>query len=476
MDETPPESRPVVVKPDRNRNAALADQALPELQAALGPNGCLSGEALTGIGPLSDSSGHAPDGLPLALLRPASVEDVAQALKICHCYKLPVVPQGGLTGLSGGANAGRREVALSMARFAGIESIDPVSATMTVRAGTVLETAQRAAEEAGFVLPIDLGARGTCQIGGVISTNAGGCRVVRYGTTRDNLLGLEAVTAQGQILSHLSRVTKDNTGYDLRHLFCGAEGTLGVVTRAVLRLWPRPAQRETALCAIDGFDQVVALLKRARKCLVLQAFEVMWRDHFVMSGGGSLFADPPPLAVLIEAEGDGLSAILEDAFASGEVTDALIAQSEADAQAFWAVRESRNPSQSLHDVLNLDVSLPISTMAGFVDDCGAAIRGLDPAADVYFFGHLGDGNLHVMARMPTLGAEGKAALQSFAYPLVRDREGSISAEHGIGTIKRDWLGLSRSEFEIAAMRGLKAAFDPQGLMNPGKLLPEAFSL
>ncbi|MBU3261909.1 FAD-binding oxidoreductase [Roseovarius sp. PS-C2] len=448
-----------------------ADQALTELQAALGPKGCLSREALTGIGQISDASGHATDGAPLALLRPASVGEVSQALEICHRHQLPVVPQGGLTGLSGGANVGSGQVALSMARFAGIEQIDTTAATMTVRAGTVLETAQRAAEEAGFVLPIDLGARGSCQIGGVISTNAGGCRVIRYGTTRDNLLGLEAVTAQGEVLSHLSRVTKDNTGYDLRHLFCGAEGTLGVVTRAVLRLWPRPARGETALCALDRFDQVVALLQRARKGLVLQAFEVMWRDHFMMSGGGNLFADAPPLAVLIEAEGDGLPALLETAFEAGEVTDALIAQSEADAQAFWAVRETRNARDSLHDVLNLDVSLPISAMAGFVEECGAAIRALDPTADVYFFGHLGDGNLHVMARMPALGAEGETALQAAAYPLVRDREGSISAEHGIGTIKRDWLGLSRSEFEIAAMRGLKTVFDPQGQMNPGKLLP-----
>ncbi len=448
----------------------MTHEAITELAGALGSKGCASGAALAAKGRLWDISDARHGIFPQMLLSPANLGEISTALEICHRHRLPIVPQGGLTGLAGGANARAQDVALSLSRFAGIEDIDTIAGTMTLRAGTILETAQRTAAEAGFVLPIDLGSRGSCQIGGVISTNAGGSRVIRYGTTRDNLLGLECVTAQGQVLSHLSCVTKDNTGYDLRHLFCGSEGTLGIVTRAVLRLYPQPGGIQTALCALDDFGQVIALLQRARRGVVLQAFEVMWQDHFVMSGGRTTFATPPPFAVLIEAEGQALEPLLEQALEASEITDALIAQSVAEARAFWDIRESVHPEKDLQGVLNLDVSIPIRAMGAFARDGQAVIRALDPDAEAYFFGHVGDGNLHVMARLPRFGHEGEDELQKAVYPLVRQFGGSISAEHGIGSLKREWLGYSRSTAEIAAMRAIKAALDPCGLMNPGKVI------
>ncbi|WP_428925055.1 FAD-binding oxidoreductase [Marinibacterium sp. SX1] len=450
----------------------MSDAALAELAAALGPAGCLTGPAMTGASRLHDASGHRAEGLPLALLRPATGDEIAAAMAICHRHGLAVVPQGGLSGLAGAANAGPGQIALSLARFHGIETIDSASGAMVVRAGTVLQTAQEAAAEAGFLLPIDLGARGSCQVGGIVATNAGGVRVLRHGTTRDNVLGLEAVLPDGRVISHLNRVTKDNTGYDLRHLLIGSEGTLAVITRVVLRLRPLPAPPETALCALPDFDAVIALMGDARARLDLSAFEVMWRDHFEMSGGAGLFAERPPLVVLIEAEGGGLEPVLEAAFEAGLITDALLAKSGAEARRFWEIRESLHPTRDLDGLLNLDVSLPVAAMAPFVADCTARVRALDPAADCYFFGHVGDGNLHLMAALPGLDWQaGETALQAAAYDLVRAAGGSISAEHGIGTLKRPFLGQSRSADEIALMRAIKAVFDPAGRMNPGKLLP-----
>ena len=448
-----------------------SETALAALRAALGPAGCLEGPAMTGVSRLRDVSGHRAEGEPLALLRPASVEQVVQAMRICHRHGLPVVPQGGLTGLAGAANAGAGEIALSMSRFAGVEGIDAASGVMTVCAGTVLETAQKTAAEAGFLLPIDLGARGTCQVGGIVATNAGGVRVIRHGTTRDNVLGIEAVLADGSLISHLSKDTKDNTGYDLRNLLIGSEGTLAVITRVTLRLRPMPAPPETALCALPDFGALIRLLEKARAQIPLSAFEVMWRDHFEMSGGAGLFDARPPLIVLIEAEGPGLVDLLETAFGDGIVTDALIAQSTAEARRFWEIRESRHATRGFDGVLNLDVSLPVETMDRFVTECAAGILALDPDAQSYFFGHVGDGNIHVMVDLPAFTwSAGEDVLQRLAYDLVRAHGGSISAEHGIGTVKRPYLEWSRSPVEIAAMRAIKAALDPTGRMNPGKVL------
>ncbi|RWR09258.1 FAD-binding oxidoreductase [Sinirhodobacter populi] len=439
------------------------------MRIVLGPAGFVAGQDLLTAGPLDDASASAGPILPLALLRPGSLPEICAVLEICFRHGIPVVPQGGLTGLSGGASPCDGAVALSLARFSGIERIDPVQGTMTVRAGTVLQKAQEAAEEAGFLFPVDLGARGSCQIGGIVSTNAGGPGVIRYGMTRDNLLGLEVVLADGTVLSHLTQVAKDNTGYDLRHLFCGAEGTLGIVTRAVFRLAPPPPPVQTALCAVGSFAALPVLLQRARRDLILSAFEVMWHDHFLISGGRGFFAEAPDYALLIEVQGGDLEAWLEAGFTEGLITDALPAGSVAAAERFWSIRESRHPERSLKGLHNLDVSIPLAATEAFVSACRAGVLRLDPLAQSLFFGHLGDGNLHVIIDLPGLGPEGKTLLQDLVYPLVREAGGSISAEHGIGRLKRDWLDQTRSPGEIAAMRAIRSALDPRGLMNPGKL-------
>lgn len=442
---------------------------ISELQAALGPDICLAGSALDGTAHRSDASNTGRD-LPLALLRPGSVSEISKALEICHRHRQPVVPQGGMTGLAGGANCRPGDIALSLARFHGVEEIDPVAGAMVVRAGTVLEKAQNAAEEAGFLLPIDLGARGSCQIGGNIATNAGGLRVIRHGTVRDNLLGLEAVQADGTVLSHLSRMQKDNTGYDLRHLVAGSEGTLAVITRAVLRLRPLPQNVETAVCALPSYDAVLALMAMARESVTLSAFEAMWADYFDLCGGRRLFAGVPPFAVIVEAEGGGLEALLEKALEDGIVFDALVAQSRADARRFWEVREGMLPEAQVSDIVNFDVSLPIAAADHYAQACRAAISAALPSARSFFFGHVGDSNLHIMVQVPGYSDADVHQVDRIAYDLVRDMGGVISAEHGIGTLKRDWLGHSRSPGELAAMRAIKAALDPAGILNPGKLL------
>jgi FAD/FMN-containing dehydrogenase len=443
--------------------------ALSELQAALGPEACLTGKSLEGIAPRTDASFTGRD-LPLALLRPASVAEVSTALEICHRHGQSVVPQGGMTGLAGGANCRPGDFALSLARFQGVEEIDPVAGAMVVRAGTVLEAAQNAARDAGFLLPIDLGARGSCQIGGNIATNAGGLRVIRHGTVRDNLLGLEAVQADGTVLSHLSRMQKDNTGYDLRHLLAGSEGTLAVITRAVLRLRPLPSGIETAVCALENYEAVLALMGMMRRAVTLSAFEVMWQDYFDLCGGRHLFGDTPPFAVIVETEGGGLESALEAAIEDGIIADALIAQSHADARRFWEVREGVLPEAQIGDIVNFDVSLPIAKMDNYVRACHAAIASALPATRSFFFGHVGDSNLHIMVQVPGYGDGDVHEVDRIAYDLVRDAGGVISAEHGIGTLKRDWLGHSRSPAELAAMRAIKHALDPAGILNPGKVI------
>ncbi len=443
---------------------------IAELEAALGPQGCLHGDRVPEAA-RSDASRTGAD-LPALLLRPASVEEIAQALAICARHGMRVTPQGGMTGLAGGANPRAGDVALSLARFAGIEEIDPVAGLMTVRAGTVLETAQKAAEAAGWVLPIDLGSRGSAQIGGLLSTNAGGLRVIRFGSTRDNVLGLEVVTADGTVLSHLNRSVKDNTGYDLRGLFIGSEGTLGVISRATIRLHPPLRLRPAALCALPDFDAALELLRRARAAGGLAAFEAMWPDYFdLLAGleGQRFFDETPPVVVLLESEGDP-EALLAPAFEDGIVTDALVARSEADARRFWDVREGHKLERAFPSLITLDVSLAQPAMDPFVTECGARLRARFPSVFAGFFGHVGDGNLHAVIHVLEEGAETRHEAEAIAYGLVRDLGGSVSAEHGIGTLKRDWLPFSRAPEEIAAMRAIKAALDPAGIMNPGKIL------
>jgi FAD/FMN-containing dehydrogenase len=429
-----------------------------------------------------DATGIAPNR-PLAVLRPSSTDEVSAALQLCNRHRQPVLPQGGLTGLAGGATPRGGEVVLSLERMCGVEELDPAAATMTVMAGTPLETLQSAASQAGFLLGLDLGARGSCQIGGNLSTNAGGMKVIRYGMTREQVLGLEAVLADGTVVNALNKMLKNNAGYDVKHLFIGSEGTLGIVTRAVLRLHPKPRSLATGLVAVESYEQVVKLLRAIQADLgSISAFEAMWQDYYGFVTGSDPARIPPlpavsPFYVAIEfagndAEGDParFEAFLGSALEQGLITDAVIAQSEREARAIWEIREGVGAWNARRHGLHLDVSLPIAGIGDFAERVRSRLQQRWPGSLNTFYGHIGDSNLHVSLDMGTGEEEVRHEVELAVYEIVRDMGGSVSAEHGIGTLKRDYPGFSRSEAVIDLMRSLKAALDPNGILNPGKVL------
>ncbi|HEX6121235.1 MAG TPA: FAD-binding oxidoreductase [Dongiaceae bacterium] len=419
---------------------------------------------------------------PLAVLRPRTVQEVSTALRTCNDANIAVVPQGGLTGLAGGATPQAGQVVLSLERLKGVEEIDRDSATMTVLAGTPLEVAQRAAEEAGLYLALDIGSRGSCQIGGNVATNAGGNHVIRYGMARAQVLGLETVLADGTILTSLTKVMKNNAGYDLNQLFIGSEGTLGVVTRVVLRLHARPLTKSTALIATAGYDATVRLLRRLQASLgEVSAFEAMWpgfyryvTDH--PKTGVKPMADDHPFYALIEFQGSEperdrarLEETLGAAIEAGEALDALIAQSEREARDFWRIREGE-ALDLLPYLINFDVSAPTAQLGALADRLKAALMARWPEGLFFVYGHIGDGNIHLSAWAGGTMEQVAHEMDEIVYGEVRRIGGSISAEHGIGTLKRDYLGHSRSAAEIGAMRRIKSALDPKGILNPGKVI------
>jgi FAD/FMN-containing dehydrogenase len=449
------------------------------LQAAFGPNVILGTDIAARNH--ADAAGLAPTP-PLALVLPRNTAEVATILRICHEHQQPVVTQGGLTGLAGGAHPCEGEVALSLERLNGVEEIDIASATLTALAGTPLAVVQQAAEDAGFVCGIDLGARGTCTIGGNIATNAGGNKVLRYGMARHNTLGLEVVLADGTVVCSLNKMLKNNAGYDWTQLFIGSEGTLGVVTRVVLSLHPKPAGIQTALCAVSSFEDALSVLhgfERAHPGRLL-VFEAMWSEF--MTVAIETYGLPPPfeskheLAILIEAD-VGDEATGAEAFAQflGEqyecklLKDAVVAQSRQDRNRIWAYRESPYEySRYFPQELRFDVSVPLAKMSQAIESLRQGMRQWPDAVSV-FFGHVADSNIHISVMMPNLNATG-SAIQALVYGLVAELGGSISAEHGIGRIKRSYLGLSRTEPELALMFMLKGTLDPKGILNPGRVL------
>jgi FAD/FMN-containing dehydrogenase len=457
--------------------AALLDQlnaAVPE------PGGVLTGE----LAKEKATSDWSRMGRPLCVVRPSSTTEVSAVLRLCNEAGVPVTPWGGKTGLvHGGLSDGH--VALSLERMAAIEELDAVGGTISVQAGCILQTAAEAAEAQGLLLPMDLGARGSAMIGGVISTNAGGNRVIRYGMARDIVLGLEAVLADGTVVSSMNHLIKNNAGYDLKQLFIGSEGTLGVITRAVIRLKPLPTSQDTAFVGVSAFDDLAKLLRHMDKGLAgaLSAFEVMWSEFHDLVTSAPALGRPPlegryPYYVLIEAQGqdqdadsERFEAVLMEALEQGFVADAAIAKSQSERNAMWEMRDDISQTARNWPIFTYDVSLRIGDMEGYVAEVRQALTaGWPEKATLTVFGHLGDGNLHLVAGVGARDKETKAAVNAIVYGGVTRRGGSISAEHGIGVEKRDYLDWSRSPEEVALMRLLKRTLDPNNTLNPGKVL------
>ena len=395
-----------------------------------------------------------------------------------------VVTQGGLTGLAGGAHPQAGEIALSLERMSGIEEIDPASATLTALAGTPLAVIQQAADEAGFLCGIDLGARGTCTIGGNIATNAGGNQVLRYGMARRNTLGLEVVLADGTVVRSLNKMLKNNAGYDWTQLFIGSEGTLGVVTRAVIGLHPKPLGLQTALCAVASFEDALVVLRQFQQKHPgrLLVFEAMWREFMTVAtqicGLPPAFEDEHDVTLLIEAdmgedpEGtDAFSLLLSEFYEQDLIKDAVIAQSRADRNRFWAYRETPYEyGRFLPEEIRFDVSVPLDRMAEAVAHLRQEMPKQWPDAVYVVFGHVADSNIHINVAIRDMSDDIKKGVQSLVYSLVSGMGGSISAEHGIGRIKRPYLSMSRTEPELALMATMKQALDPAGILNPGRVL------
>ena len=421
--------------------------------------------------------------MPAAVARPGSTAEVSQILRTCYERGQPVVVQGGMTGLAGGATPQAGELALSLERLSGIEELDSAAMTITAWAGTPLQAIQEAALDAGFHLPLDFGARGSCHIGGAIATNAGGNQVIRFGMTRNLVLGLEAVLADGTVISSLNKMLKNNAGYDLKQLFVGTEGTLGVITRAVLRLYPKLESTCTALCAVRSFDQAVALLRRLQGKLggSVSAYEVMWSPYFdrVIGHSDALrspFGESYPIYALVEAEGSDqetdsrrFEEVLGETLENELIDDAAIAQSEKDRQSFWNIRDGvAEVTADLLPYASLDVSMDIAEMAEFLDEFDTELKEALPDAINLVFGHIGDNNLHLFV---STRREGDLdTIFDIGYRLTGAHGGSVSAEHGIGVLKRDYLHLSRSPEELELMRRLKNALDPRGILNPGRVI------
>ncbi|MCB1505377.1 MAG: FAD-binding oxidoreductase [Hyphomicrobiaceae bacterium] len=427
------------------------------------------------------------------VLRPGSVEEISRILALANEARIGIVPQAGNTGLVGGQipYEDGRDIVLSVARLNKIRHVDPLGQSMIAEAGATLDSVQQAAEEAGRLFPLSLAAEGSCQIGGNLATNAGGVNVLAYGNARALVLGLEVVLADGRVWSSLKTLKKDNTGYDLKDLFIGSEGTLGIITAAALKLFARPAEKATAFAALEDLDQVLELFKRAEAVAGshLTAFEFICKTGVEIGvrhveGVRSPFAEIPQWSVLIEIsahEADGragetLEQLLGDAIEAGIVVDAAIAQSLQQAKDFWRLREEMSDAQK-HEggSIKHDVSVAPSAMPEFIRRANEVVGKLCPGARPVPFGHFGDGNVHYNISQP-VGMDKAAYLARWeeiaaaVHALVVEMQGSISAEHGIGRMKREELAHLKSAVEMEMMRAIKSALDPRGILNPGKVV------
>ena len=435
-------------------------------------------------------------GAALAVVRPGSVQQLADVVKWCAARKIPMVPQGGNTGLCGGAtpDSSGQAVLVSLTRLNAIRQIDTENDTMVVEAGCILQSVQQAARDAGRLFPLSLAAEGSCTVGGNLATNAGGTQVLRYGNARDLVLGLEVVTPQGEIWNGLRGLRKDNTGYDLRNLYIGSEGTLGFITAATLKLFPLPVAQCTALLALDSIQDAVAVLAAARKGFAasLTGFELIAAnclDGVIRHDPGQRIpfegesAKRPWFALLELSDSESetharerFEAVIGECIEQGLIADAVIAENVGQSRALWHLRESIPLAEkSFGKSVKHDISIPASRMADFVETTNAALQARFPGVEHVIFGHLGDGNLHYNVAPGTACTEQELlAKQSEIHGIVHDRvhayQGSISAEHGVGQLKRDYLPRYKDPVELALMRRIKSALDPDGLMNPGKVL------
>jgi FAD/FMN-containing dehydrogenase len=452
------------------------DDLIDRLQQVVGEKGIISGPDL------AERAVSYWDPSPTdakALVRPQSTQQVSDVLRLCHERGRAVVVQGGLTGVVEGALASPDEVIISLERMTAIESVDAMDGVAVIQAGAVLQSVQEQLRDQGFLFPLDLGARGSCTIGGNVATNAGGMNVLRFGMIRNLVLGLEVVLADGTILTSMNQMLKNNTGYDLKQLFIGSEGTLGVVTRVVIKLFPLPKSRQTALLATESFDSVVSVLKTMQSDLAgtLSAYEVMWNNYFrdvtVEGAHRSPLSRDYPYYLLVEAEGadpgsdeQRFQEVLEKVLEDGDVVDAVVPKSEAERDALWSIREDFDAALPAY---LYDISLPIRSMTAYVDRLDKALSDWRSDAEYLVFGHIADGNLHLFVKPFDKGSHHQKCSE-IVYGCLEGLGGSISAEHGIGLDKKAWLGNTRSEDEINIMRGLKKLLDPTNLLNPGKVV------
>lgn len=466
---------------------AVDDDARAEFLSALGSKGVI---ALEDAAPMLEEWRGRWRGAPGLVIAPGSTEETAAAVRICAARGLAITPQGGNTGLVGGQIPANGEVLLSLKRMTAVRDVSPLDNAMTVEAGLTLVAAQEEAAKVDRLFPLSIGAEGSCQVGGIISTNAGGVNVLRYGNTRDLVLGLEVVTPAGEIWHGLKRLRKDNTGYDLKQLFIGGEGTLGIVTAAALKLFPRPREKTTVFAALPDPYAAVSLLARAQEISGGQttSFELIGRFGFSLvlkhiPGARDPLEAPAPWYALIEFSSGLEGALapmaeqfLADAFEAGEVADATIAANETQGEALWRMRHAMSEAMKPEgNQAKFDVSTPIAQVPDFLREADAAVEGACPGARIVAFGHMGDGNMHYDIVAPE-GVDGPTfearwpTIEKAVYDVIGRFEGSISAEHGVGVARREEIAERKPAPEMAMMRAVKAALDPQGIMNPGKML------
>jgi FAD/FMN-containing dehydrogenase len=457
-----------------NEPARVSVEFVAQLKGIVGEHGLLLGSDVRSRS--ADPFRSIPTQSPI-IVRPCSTQEISGVMKLCHARRQRVVMHGGRTGVSGGAFTRPDEIVVSLERMSKIEEINEVSYVAVVQAGAVLEALHNAVAAKDLFFPVELGAKGSATIGGMISTNAGGNRVLRWGMMRQNLLGVEAVLADGSVVSGMNRLLKNNTGYDLKHLFIGTEGTLGIVTRAVLRLVPAPLTQSVVFVSVDSFDKVLELLNRGRRLPTLSAFEVLWQDFYSLlaeSGSNRRPLEPDqPYYVLIEAMGQDRQAdeemfeqFVESIYRDGLIVDAVAATSSKQVAELWRVREgSEVIVKAFGTFVSSDVSIDVQRVNAFLARAKELLRERYAEVRTASFGHLGDNNIHVAINVGADTAREEGNVERLLFQAVREFGGAITAEHGIGQLKKEFLPEHRSAEEMDVMKRIRAALDPLGILN-----------